>query len=367
MGTGMAEIKKNFFLDKNSRARETKEGAWHAREMNTKGWYSRRTIVAIRATSDAIVAPRPAKDPGRRHDSPLAVEPTCDDLLSDAHQTAPPRKRVLSRSTAIPAAKRPCDRSPPPPPDDTQQEDDRQQDRRGCIGDEHGKSPPATLPHCDPDCAGGDGAAQRQRTDDYDDDGSADNASAGDSLVDGAEYDGHDDHGGHSDSHSTTRQGDNNNSVDGNDGMQSDNVDDDYIDAVGRRDSQGRQRRSWSDDDRLEEEEAPCRRAHCAETGRATGDTSRGTATTDNRKDDGEDGEDVYTSDDDDVDDDDEPTAEDWRRSPAAAVAVGLRAEAKRLERLCRVNEAVWRQTESALQAVRYAIARLDRMAARGD
>lgn len=90
-----------------------------------------------------------------------------------------------------------------------------------------------------------------------------------------------------------------------------------------------------------------------------------------------DDDEDIDVSDDDrvddvdgddvDDDDDDEPTAEDWRRSPAAAVAMGLRAEAKRLERLCRVNEAVWRQTESALQAVRYAIARLDRMAARGD
>ncbi|AJF97311.1 hypothetical protein TW95_gp0577 [Pandoravirus inopinatum] len=61
-----------------------------------------------------------------------------------------------------------------------------------------------------------------------------------------------------------------------------------------------------------------------------------------------------------------EPTAEDWQRSPATAVAVGLRAEARRLERLCRVNEAVWRQTESALEGVRYAIKRLDRMAACG-
>lgn len=154
--------------------------------------------------------------------------------------------------------------------------------------------------------------------------------------------------------------------------MQDGRADDVHTDAIARRDSHGRQRLSWSDDE--QQEEAPCRRAHYAGERCVTDNTARGTTATggrDNRGDDEED-EGIYASDDDDVDsndadDDDEPTAEDWRRSPAAAVAVGLRAEAKRLERLCRVNEAVWRQTESALQAVRYAIARLDRMAARGD
>lgn len=220
------------------------------------------------------------------------------------------------------------------------------------------------MPPCDPGYANGDGAAQRQRTDDYDDGSSAD-----DGLAGGAECDDRDDHG---DDHSTTRQGDNGDSVNGNGNMQGD-----HTDAVGRRDAHGRQRRSWSDgDDHAEEEEAPCRRTHRVGVRRATGGTARGIATVHDRDRRDEEEEDIYTSDDDHVDsggvgddddDDDEPTAEDWRRSPAAAVAVGLRAEAKRLERLCRVNEAVWRQTESALQAVRYAIARLDRMAARGD
>jgi hypothetical protein len=59
-----------------------------------------------------------------------------------------------------------------------------------------------------------------------------------------------------------------------------------------------------------------------------------------------------------------EPTLDEWRQSPGVAIAIGLQAEARRLERLCRVNEAVWRQTRSALEGVRYAIKRLERVTA---
>nr|UDO47901.1 DNA topoisomerase 2 domain [Pandoravirus massiliensis] len=56
------------------------------------------------------------------------------------------------------------------------------------------------------------------------------------------------------------------------------------------------------------------------------------------------------------------PTASDWKRSPAAATAMCLRAEERRLQMLCRVHEAVLRQTQAALDGVRFAIRRLERM-----
>nr|UMO80068.1 hypothetical protein [Pandoravirus aubagnensis] len=59
---------------------------------------------------------------------------------------------------------------------------------------------------------------------------------------------------------------------------------------------------------------------------------------------------------------DDMPSAADWKRSPAAATAVCLRAEERRLQMLCKVHEAVLRQTEAALDGVRFAIRRLERM-----
>lgn len=67
-------------------------------------------------------------------------------------------------------------------------------------------------------------------------------------------------------------------------------------------------------------------------------------------------------SDNGDNDGDDMPSAADWKRSPAAATAVCLRAEERRLQMLCKVHEAVLRQTEAALDGVRFAIRRLDRM-----
>lgn len=156
--------------------------------------------------------------------------------------------------------------------------------------------------------------------------------------------------------------------------------------AIERPHGHTRQRRSWSDDsdndvddaNDVDENESRPQRAHCLGTDLAP---CNGDSDLDAQSDDGGDldahkdaDSDLGTQGDDDDDSDHdlqsdreyEPTAEDWQRSPATAVAVGLRAEARRLERLCRVNEAVWRQTESALEGVRYAIKRLDRMAACG-
>lgn len=62
----------------------------------------------------------------------------------------------------------------------------------------------------------------------------------------------------------------------------------------------------------------------------------------------------------------DMPTAAEWKRSPAAATAACLRAEERRLRMLCKVHEAVLRQTEAALDGVRFAIRRLERMRDQG-
>ncbi|AJF97310.1 hypothetical protein TW95_gp0576 [Pandoravirus inopinatum] len=90
----------------------------HALGMNTKGWYSRRTVVAIRATSDAITVPRSARGQAPDQDDPLGVEheeaPASGNRSPvESRSVMPPRKRPLSRSAVPPAPKRTCDRSPP--------------------------------------------------------------------------------------------------------------------------------------------------------------------------------------------------------------------------------------------------------------
>ncbi|AVK76239.1 hypothetical protein pneo_cds_632 [Pandoravirus neocaledonia] len=64
--------------------------------------------------------------------------------------------------------------------------------------------------------------------------------------------------------------------------------------------------------------------------------------------------------------DGDMPSDAQWKRSPANATATCLRAEERRLQMLCKVHEAVLRQTRAALDGVRFAIRRLERMGDQG-
>ncbi|QBZ81392.1 Atrophin-1 superfamily incomplete domain containing protein [Pandoravirus celtis] len=350
--------------------------------MNTKGWYSRRTVVAIRATSDAIAVPRPARGRAPDQDDPLGVDhegtpASGNGSPVESRSVMPPRKRPLSRSAAPPAPKRTCDWSPPA---DDKQQDLNEAQAHGCHQSDGANaspraqrqsplcsaaaSPILSLPlspvsrspnhdalHVDGDCAIQHDTVGGKNTDDGDDDGN--------------------------DKMTNHERGDDIKIEPGRD----DAIDDSHAaNAIKRPHGHTRQRRSWSDDsdndaNDVDENGSRPQRAHCLGTdlGACNGDSDLD-AQSDGDLDGQEDsGSNLGAQSDDDDDDlnpqsdrEYEPTAEDWQRSPATAVAMGLRAEARRLERLCRVNEAVWRQTESALEGVRYAIKRLDRMAARG-
>ncbi|AVK75221.1 hypothetical protein pqer_cds_799 [Pandoravirus quercus] len=351
--------------------------------MNTKGWYSRRTVVAIRATSDAITVPRSTRGQAPDQDDPLGVDheesPAPGNRSPiESRSVMPLRKRPLSRSAVPPVPKRTCDR--PPPADDKNRNLDEGQAHECHQSDKANASPRAQRqsplcsaaasptsslplspvsrsPNRDALHVGGDCAIR------YD-------------TVGGKNTDGDGD-----DNATKYRRCDDIKTEPGGDDATDDNR---AGNAIARPHGHTRQRRSWSDDsdddaNDVDENEFRPQRAHCLDTdlGACNGDNN---SDLDAQSDDGSDldaqesnDSDLGTQDEDDDNDLDpqsdreyEPTAEDWQRSPATAVAMGLRAEARRLERLCRVNEAVWRQTESALEGVRYAIKRLDRMAARG-
>ncbi|AGO84941.1 TOP2c incomplete domain containing protein [Pandoravirus salinus] len=403
--SGTAPKKKAGVRKKIERARRKKPArpridALTQDTMNTKGWYSRRTVVAIRATSDAISVPRDARGPSPDRDDPLGAVaghegPPASGNTSplDARRTALARKRPLSQSATMPSPtpKRTCDRSPPA---DVQQQKKQSLDEILAPNNNESvtdtTSPRAHSPSLVSAKHGGDDAAQ--------DDGECDASRSADDT------DNNDDH----ERTPQTDSGDdgsvdaNNTYTDSTSGNQDDDDDGKAYCTIDRQDWRMCQRRSWSDDkddasgsgeqealgpDRRGTSVGPCHDARNTVDMRLLGGntdsrigarqggdndssgTSRDTVDDDSNLDAQSDSDFDAQSDDSHNDvqsTEHEPTAADWQRSPAAAVAVGLRAEARRLERLCRVNEAVWRQTESALQGVRFAIKRLDRMAARG-